>query len=139
MESGGRVSPQKLLRLFTSHPNGQSGLLELIVYFSLGVVCMYETDGGNTECGLDRKLVGILGSWFHFNSCSLFEASGGQACSNLALFRHIAQDFYAHQYAELFLREAVLINKPFWIPATMDNGWLLLPLLQRILIPAQFV
>lgn len=46
--------------LFGSHPTGQSGLLELIVYFSLGEVCMYETDDGNTECGLDRKLVGIL-------------------------------------------------------------------------------
>lgn len=47
---------------------------------------MCEMDDGNTECGLDRRLVGILSSWFPFYSCSLFKMSGGQACSNLALF-----------------------------------------------------
>lgn len=47
---------------------------------------MYEMDDGKTECGLGRKLVGILSSWFPFYSSSLFKMSGGQACSNLALF-----------------------------------------------------
>lgn len=55
-----RLSTEAVQTLFGSHPTGQSGLLELIVYFSLGKVCMYETDDRNTECGLDRKLVGIL-------------------------------------------------------------------------------
>ncbi len=47
---------------------------------------MCEMDDGNTECGLDRKLLGILSSWFPFYSCSLFKMSGGRAYSNLALF-----------------------------------------------------
>lgn len=45
---------------------------------------MLETNDGKTQCGLDRKLVGIRSYWFPLCTRRLFKMRGGQANSNLA-------------------------------------------------------
>lgn len=62
---------------------------------------MYERDDGNMGCGLDRKLVGILRSWFPFYSRRLFKMSGGQACSDLALLSIL------HMFVHRLIRSTV--------------------------------
>lgn len=71
---------------------------------------MYEMDDGNVECGLDHKLVGIFIPWFPSYSCNLFKMSGGEACSNLALFTMLHKSFCRPLC--LGSKTGHLINKP---------------------------
>ena len=105
------LSTGALKALWGSHPAGQSGLLELIVYFSC-----WEREAEREVFIRSRQLtetqnVALTGNlWeclvpgFFFTFVARFKMSGGQACSNLALFSLLHKCLCR---PELFLGEAV--------------------------------